>query len=269
MTRLQDDQNISSRPFDMSGRRGLILGVANHRSIAWAIAQTARQCGASVGIGVLDERAASKALPLVEGDDLSFIAQCNVQDDHQIDRLVGMAEREWGRIDFLVHSLAFAQLEDLRAPISAASRRGFLEAFEVSAHSLLRLSNRCGPLFSSDAAIVTLSYLGAEIAIPSYGLMGPVKAALEAEVRYLAAELGASGIRVNAVSAGPLKTLAASALPGFRQQLKSVGETTPLKRGVTHSEVANAALFLCSPLSSGITGEVLHVDAGQHAVREL
>jgi len=251
----------------LRGRRGLVLGVANHRSIAWTVTEQLRKWGAEVALSVLDERAEKRARGLLDGSTESLIARCDVCDDEQIEDLTTLLTQRWGTLDFIVHSVAFAHLEDLQTPLSGCRRTGYLDAFEVSAYSLLRVIDACRELLSSDASIITLSYLGAEIAIPSYGLMGPVKSALESQVRYLAAELGPSGVRINAVSAGPLKTLSAAAIPGFRQHLKESAEQTPLRRQITHQEVAQTVVFLCSSMSSGITGEVIHVDAGQHAVR--
>lgn len=251
----------------LSGRRGLILGVANHRSIAWSVTEHLKRWGADVALSVLDERAERRAQSLLAGARHSLITRCDVRDRTQVEALAAFIERHWGTLDFIVHSVAFAHLEDLQAPLSSCRRAGYLDAFEVSAYSLLSVVDACKELLSRDASIVTMSYLGAEVAIPSYGLMGPVKAALESQVRYLASELGPRGVRVNAVSAGPLKTLSAAAIPGFRQHLKESAEQTPLRRQITHAEVAQATVFLCSTMSSGITGEVLHVDAGQHAVR--
>ena len=218
-------------------------------------------------MSVLDERAEKRAQTLVTDSDQSFVTRCDVRVKGQIVKLGQLIEQRWGRVDFIIHSVAFAHLEDLKAPLSQCSRAGYLDAFEVSAYSLLSIISGCNGLLSADASIVTMSYLGAEVAIPSYGVMGPVKAALESQVKYLAAELGPRGIRVNAVSAGPLKTLAAAAIPGFRKHLKDSAEQTPLRRQITHQEVAQTVVFLCSSMSSGITGEVIHVDAGQHAVR--
>jgi enoyl-[acyl-carrier protein] reductase I len=244
-----------------------VLGVANHRSIAWTVAEQLRQWGADIALSVLDDRAEKRAQILIEGSAESFITRCDVRDEDQVNALATLIDQRWGKLDFIIHSVAFAHLEDLKAPLSSCRRQGYLDAFEVSAYSLLNITGSCQSLLSADASIITMSYVGAEVAIPSYGLMGPVKSALESQVRYLAAELGPRGIRVNAVSAGPLKTLAAAAIPGFRQHLKDSAEQTPLRRQITHEEVAQTVVFLCSSMSSGITGEVIHVDAGQHAVR--
>jgi enoyl-[acyl-carrier protein] reductase I len=190
-----------------------------------------------------------------------------VRDDEQLKRVIEEAAEALGGLDCLVHSVAFADLNDLRAPLDACSREGFQLAFDVSAYSLMRCVHWARPHLSESASVVTMTYLGARVAVPLYGLMGPVKAALEAEVRALASELGREGVRVNAVSAGPVKTLAAAGLPGFREKLNTLAEQTPLGRGVTQEEVAHAVCFLCSPLSSGVTGSTLYVDAGEHAVR--
>ena len=266
--------NTSTRsllcPLRLNGKRGIIFGVANHRSIAWACAERLMECGAEVILAVLDERSEKRARSLLaerEEESEHAVYQCDLRVEDELLSLIDTVKRNQGKIDFVIHSVAFAHLEDLKQPISQCRQRGFLDAMEVSAFSLLSIVNACRELWSESASVVTMSYIGAEIAIPSYGVMGPIKAALEAEVRYLAAEVGERGVRVNAVSAGPLKTLAASAVPGFRKQLKESGDFTPLKRRVNHREVADTVCFLCSQMSSGITGEVIHVDAGQHAVR--
>lgn len=272
---LMNSAFIPPCPLQLQGKKGLILGVANQRSIAWSCAEQLSLYGAELTLTVLDERAHKQAsklintLPLSDQPHPPLIIECDVRSSEDISRLSTLISSHWGKLDFLIHSIAFAQLEDLKKPITECSTTGYLEAMEISAYSLLSTINALKPLFSPQASIVTMSYLGSEVAIPSYGIMGPVKAALESQVRYLAAELGPQGIRVNALSAGPLKTLAASAIPGFRQQLKTSGELTPLRRNITHQEVAQTAVFLCSAMSSGITGETLHVDAGRHAVREL
>lgn len=252
---------------DLKGKVGLVFGVANHRSIAWSVAQTLLNAGAELALSVLDERAQKKAQALFQHESQGMVEQCDISQIDQLKALIHKIKQRWGRIDFIVHSIAFADIQALKNPISTCSREAYLQAMDISAFSLLSIVNESRELLSEQASIVTLSYLGAEIAIPSYGLMGPVKAALEAEVRYLAAELGSLGMRANVVSAGPLKTLAASAIPGFKQHLKEVGTSNPRGRGIEHQEVANVVCFLCSSMSSGINAEVIHVDAGQHAVR--
>ena len=248
------------------GRRGLVLGVANPRSLAWAAVEALAAAGAQVAFTYLDERAARRARPLAERVGSPFSAPCDVRDDASLKAAIDGAAAALGGLDFVVHSVAFAEQDDLAAPLYDCSREGFRIALDVSAYSLVRAVHFALPHLTAGASVVTLTYLGARVAVPLYGLMGPAKAALEAEVRYLARELGPRGVRVNAVSAGPVKTLAAAGLPGFRERLRETTARTPLGRGVTHEEVAAAVCFLCSPLSGGVTATTLHVDAGEHAV---
>ena len=250
----------------LQNKKGLVLGVANERSIAWHIAQTLHQAGAQIALTYLDERALRKVQPLVDLVQAPIAMACDVtQEQHMID-LFERITQEWGELDFIVHSLAYADIQDLKNPIQDCSQAGFLQAMNVSAYSLLRLVHHAQALLNPSASIVTMTYLGAEVAIAPYGIMGPVKAALESQVKYLASSLGEQQIRVNAISAGPIKTLAASAIPKFRTLLKETQQHTALRRGVTQQEVAQTVAFLVSDLSSGITAEVLHVDAGAHAV---
>jgi len=249
----------------LQGSKGLVLGVANQRSIAWAVVEELLSAGAQVGFTYLDERALRRVKALTER--AHYHAPCNVEDDEQLKAVIEGCAEALGGLDWVVHSLAFAEQSDLTEPLDACSREGYLKAMQISAYSLLRCVHWAKPLLNQGGSVVTLTYLGARVAIPMYGVMGPAKAALEAGVRGLAQELGAEGLRVNAVSAGPVKTLAAAGLPGFRDKLRTLGEQTPLGRGVTQAEVAQAVAFLCSPLSSGVTGTTLHVDAGEHAAR--
>ena len=254
------------RGFQLEGSRGLVFGVANQRSLAWSIVQNLHKQGAQTGIVYLNERALRRVQVLIDQTQAPLALPCDVQDDSQIEAVFQAAKELWGGLDFIVHSLAFAQIEDLKKPLHACSRSGYTLAMEVSAYSLLRLSHFAQPLMSEGGSITTLTYIGSEVAVPSYGVMGPTKAALESQVRYLAQELGEYGVRVNAVSAGPVKTLAAAGIPGFKELLRTTSTRTPMRRGVTHEEVAHTVTFLSSPLSSGITGEVIHVDCGAHAV---
>ncbi len=250
---------------DLKGKNALVTGIANNRSIAWGIAQQLHQAGANLGVTYLPDekgRFQKKVGELVEPLNPSIFLPCNVQDDAQIDQTFAEIQNKWGHIDILIHCLAFAQKEDLAGDFSATSREGFKTALDISAYSLTRLAKAAKPLLRDGGSIVTLSYLGGVKVIPNYNVMGIAKSALEMSVRYLAAELGSQNVRVNAISAGPIRTLASSAVGGILDMIHHVESTAPLKRTVTQTEVGNAAAFLCSDLSSGITGQVLYVDAG-------
>lgn len=251
----------------LAGKNGLVFGIANHRSLAWAIARAAAQHGARVGLNYHAPRLLRRVQPLAETINAPLLAECDVQDDAALDAFFEQAAAVFdGRLDFVVHSLAFAERDDLLGRFKDTSRAGFALAHDVSAYSLAAVARRAAPLMSAGGSIVTMTYYGAEKVVPNYNVMGVAKAALEASVRYLAADLGPDGIRVNAVSAGPIKTLAAAGIPGFRDMLKQVADKVPLRRNVTAEEVADPAVFLLSDLSRGVTGEVLHVDAGYHAI---
>lgn len=252
----------SSSLLNLTGLKGVVLGVANPRSIGWAVASFLHECGAEVGFTYLNDRALRHVQPLADQIHAPFYTACNVQDSEQVKTLIEQIKQTWGELDFIVHSLAFAHQADLKNPISNCTQEGFKEAMEISAWSLLNLVQHTHDLLNEGASITTLSYVGAERVVPLYGVMGPVKAALEAEVRYLAHELGPREIRVNAVSAGPIKTLSAAGIPGFRSLLKTAQESTAFKRGVSAREVAQCIALLVSPLSRCLTGEVLHVDCG-------
>jgi len=248
----------------LAGKNGLVFGIANHRSIAWAIAEAAHRHGARVGVSYFGERLERRVKPLAAQIDAPFCLPCDVGDDAALDACFEQAARAFdGRLDFVVHGVAFAQRDDLLDRFSKTSRDGHALAMDISAYSLTAMACRAAPLMSAGGAIVTLTYHGAAKVVPRYNVMGVAKAALEASVRYLAADLGPDGIRVNAVSAGPIKTLAASGIPGFRKMLGAAAEMAPLRRTVDQAEVADAAVFLLSDMARGITGEVLHVDAGQ------
>jgi enoyl-[acyl-carrier protein] reductase I len=248
---------------DLSGKSALVMGVANHRSLSWGIAQLLHQAGARLCLTYQGERlksmveAVAKDLPGIE------MVQCDVTRDADIDAVARQLESKWGSIEMLVHGIAFARKEDLEGTFVGTPREGFQMALEVSAYSLLNVTNRMLPLLEKNGgSIVTLSYLAAERAVPSYNVMGSAKAVLEQSVRQLAYELGPRNIRVNAISAGPVSTLAARGIHGFTDMLKKHAEKAPLKRNVTKEEVGKAGLFLLSDLASGVTGEVLYVDAG-------
>lgn len=250
---------------DLTGKTALVTGIANNRSIAWGIAQQLHQAGANLGITYLPDekgRYEKKVAELVEPLQPSVFVPCNVQNDEQIVAAFDTIRDQWGRLDILVHCLAFANKDDLVGDFSAVSRSGFATALDISAYSLIQLSRAAKPLMKDGGAIVTLTYLGGVKVIPNYNVMGIAKAALEMNVRYLAAELGSQNIRVNGISAGPIRTLASSAVGGILDMIHHVEQVAPLHRTVTQLEVGNAAAFLCSDLASGITGQILYVDAG-------
>jgi enoyl-[acyl-carrier protein] reductase I len=250
---------------DLTGKNALVTGIANNRSIAWGIAQQLHKAGAKLGITYLpDEKGKmeKKVAELVEPLRPSLFLPCNVQNDEQVKSTFEAIRNQWGSLDILVHCLAFANKDDLNGDFSQTSRAGFQTALDVSTYSLILLAGAAKPLMTQGGSIVTLSYLGSVRAIPNYNVMGVAKAGLEASVRYLAAELGPLQIRVNAISAGPIRTLASSAVGGILDMIHHVEKVAPLRRTVTQIEVGNAAAFLCSNLASGITGQVLYVDAG-------
>lgn len=248
----------------IAGRRALVFGVANERSIAWGITRALRAHGARIGLTYLNDVLERRVRPLGQEVGAELVLPCDVGDAAQVRAVFDEVKQQWGGLDILVHSIAYATREDMQGRFVETSRDGFLQALQISVFSLVELARAAEPLFPEDGgSIVTLTYYGAEKAIPNYNVMGVAKAALEATVRYLAMDLGPRGIRVNAVSAGPIRTLAAAGgVKDFRAILGMVEERAPLRRGVSQEEVGNAALFLCSPLASAVTGEVLHVDCG-------
>ena len=248
---------------DLSGKRALVMGVANHRSLSWAIAQCLHEAGAKMCLTYAGERLKSMVEELAAQLPGTLVLECDVTRDETIDAVARRLEREWGSVEFLVHGIAFARKEDLEGAFVATPREGFQLALDVSAYSLLNVTNRLLPLLEKNgASVVTLSYLAAERAVPSYNVMGSAKAVLEQSVRQLAYELGPKNIRVNAISAGPVSTLAARGIHGFTDMLRKHAEKAPLRRNITKEEVGKAALFLLSDLGSGVTGETLYVDAG-------
>lgn len=251
---------------EMQGRVALVLGVANHRSIAWAIAQRLSRAGAQVAFTYQGERLEKNVRELAgQLDPDALVVPCDVTRDEEIRAAVQAVGERYGRLDAVVHAVAYAPSEDLKGRFTDTSRSGYAIAQDVSAYSLIALAREAQPLLEKEGgSLLTLTYYGAEKVVLGYKVMGVAKAALEANVRYLAAELGPLGIRVNAISAGPVNTLAARGVPGFTQMLKHHAERAPLRRNVTPAEIAETALFLLSPASSGITGEVIHVDAGFH-----
>ncbi len=248
---------------DLTGKHALVMGVANHRSLSWAIAQTLHQAGATLCLTYAGERLQSMVQELAAQAPGTLVLECDVTRDATIDAVRERLAAEWGSIEIFTHGVAFARKEDLEGTFVATPREGFQLALDVSAYSLINVTNRILPLLEKNGgAIVTLSYLAAERAVPAYNVMGSAKAVLEQSVRQLAYELGPKNIRINAISAGPVSTLAARGIHGFTDMLKKHAERAPLKRNVTKEDVGKAGLFLLSDLSSGITGEVLYVDAG-------
>jgi len=246
----------------MSGKKALIFGVANERSIAWGITKAFHKEGAAIGLSYAGEALKDRVTPLAGQVGCDFIEPCDVGKDDQIDALFAKAKSKFGTIDVLVHAIAFAKKEDLEGQFVTTSRDGFRTALEVSCYSLVALARRAKDLMPNGGSILTLTYYGAEKVIPHYNVMGVAKAALEASTRYLAYDLGRQKIRVNAISAGPIKTLAAAGVGGFRSMLDYCEKNAPLNRLVTTEDVGNTALALCSDLGSAVTGEVIYVDAG-------
>ena len=250
----------------MEGKRGLIMGVANDRSIAWGIAQAAAQHGAELAFTYQGDALAKRVRPLAEQVGAKLVVPCDVSDDASIDAAFAALEAEWGSLDFVVHAIAFSDKNELDGEYLNTTRGNFLRTMDISCYSFTAVAQRAVPLMKNGGSLVTLSYLGAERVMPHYNVMGVAKAALEASVRYLAVDLGGRAIRVNAISAGPIKTLAASGIGDFRYILKWNELNAPLKRNVTIQDVGGAGLFLLSDIGAGVTGEVLHVDSGYHAV---
>lgn len=246
----------------MQGKKGLVVGVANKRSIAWSIAARVAEQGARLALSYQNERLGENVVELAKNLDKPLLLQLDVNDDAQIDAAFKQVREEFGTLDFMVHSVAFALKQDLEGSFLSTSREGYKIAQEISAYSLTALTRAAHPLMSEGGSIVALSYLGAERVIPHYNVMGVAKAALEASVRYLANDLGPSRIRVNALSAGPIKTLAAAGISGFSHMLEHHRKKAPLKKNTELAEVADAALFLLSDLSRGVTGQTIYVDGG-------
>jgi enoyl-[acyl-carrier protein] reductase I len=248
----------------LDGKRALIVGVATERSIAWGIAQAMHREGAELAFSYVNDKLKERVEPLAASLGSTLTLPLDVSLDTQIDAAFDRLKREWGHLDILVHAVAFAPREALAGGfVAATSRESFRIAHDVSSYSFTALARGAQPLMAGrQGALLTLSYLGAERSIPAYNVMGLAKASLEANVRYLAADLGPVGVRVNAISAGPIKTLSAAGIAGFRKMLGHVGAVAPLRRNVTLEDVGNAAAFLCSDLAAGITGEILHVDSG-------
>ena len=251
----------------LEGKKAVIFGVANDKSIAWAVAEAFRREGAEVALAYAGEAIGKRVIPLGKSIGASLILPCDVRSDQDLSRLFGEVGKAWGGIDILVHSVAFANKEELKGSFLNTTREGFATALDISAYSLIAMAKEAAPLMQGrNGSIIAMTYFGAQKVFPNYNVMGVAKAALEASVRYLAEAMGPGGTRVNAISAGPLRTLASAGVGGFGQIAGHVAGKAPLRRNITQEEVANAALYLGSTLSSGVTGEIHFVDNGYNII---
>jgi len=246
----------------LQGKKALIMGLVNNKSIAYGISKAFRDNGAEIALTWPGEAVRKRLDPLAGELGAAFTMPCDVTDDAQIDAAAAMIKEKWGTFDILVHAIAFANREDLQGKYIETSREGFGVALDISAYSLVAVSRALAPLMTEGGSVMTLTYFGAEKVVTNYNVMGVAKAALEASVRYLAFDLGEKGVRINAISAGPIKTLAASGIGGFNRILNHIDQHSPLHRNVTIDDVGSTALFLASPLAGGITGQTIHVDSG-------
>lgn len=263
------NQGINLEPrtaeaIDLSGRKCLVVGIANQHSLAWWAARHFRNAGAELAVTYLNDKAKPYVEPLARQLDAKLFLPCNVGVPRQLEAVFAAIKQQWGRLDLVFHSIAWARKEDLQGRLLDCSAEGFAESMLVSCHSFIRMAKLAEPLLGRGGSLTTLSYYGAEKVVDHYNVMGPVKAALEASVRYLAHEMGPAGIRVNAISAGPVRTRAASGIPHFEELLGEAARKAPLRRTVDACEVGRTALLLASDYAAAVTGEVLHVDAGFH-----
>lgn len=249
---------------DLKGRKGLVVGIANEQSLAWSAAQHFRNAGAELAITYLNEKAKPFVEPLAKQLSAQIFLPCNVSTSEQLEAVFDAIRNRWGRLDFLLHGIAWARKEDLHGRLTDCSAEGFAESMLISCHSFIRMAKLAEPLLDKGGSLMTLSYYGAERVVDHYNVMGPVKAALESSVRYLAHELGPKNIRVNAISAGAVETRAASGIEHFDELLNETRRKAPLRRTIDACEVGRAALLLASDYTTAITGEVLYVDAGFH-----
>lgn len=250
----------------MEGKRGLIMGLANNKSLAWGIAKKLAEQGADLAFSYQGEALEKRVRPLAEELGSNFLINCDVSDMEALDKSFDEIRNKWGALDFVVHAIGFSDKNELRGKYLDTSLDNFLMTMNISAYSLVAVAKRAVPLMSAGGSLLTLSYYGAEKVVPHYNVMGVAKAALETSVQYLANDLGPDGIRVNAISAGPIKTLAASGIGDFRYIMKWNELNSPLRRNTTIEDVGGSALYLLSDLASGVTGEVVHVDSGYHVV---
>jgi enoyl-[acyl-carrier protein] reductase I len=254
------------QPQILKGKKGLIMGVANDKSIAWGIAESMAQHGAKLAFTYQNEMLLKRLEPLAKSIDSENLYECNVADMDSLDRCFDSISKDFGNIDFVIHSIAFSDKNELRGRLVDTSLDNFLNSMNISCFSLIAIAKRAEVLLNEGGSITTLTYYGAEKAIPNYNVMGIAKSALECSVKYLANDMGPKGIRVNAISAGPIKTLAASGIGDFRSMLKMSEQVSPLRRNTSLQDVAGCAVYLSSYLSSGTTGEIIHVDSGYHTV---
>ena len=250
----------------LKGKRGLIMGLANNKSIAWGIAKACHDAGAELAFTYMGDAFKKRVEPLAKSINVTNIYDCDAGDSESLDHVFSEIEAEWGNLDFVVHAIGFSDKEELRGRYVDTSSKNFQMTMNISVYTFTAITQRAEKLMNNGGSILTLTYYGAEQVMPHYNVMGVAKAALEASVKYLAEDLGKDGIRVNAISAGPIKTLAASGIGDFRYILKWNELNSPLRRNVTQDEVGKTAVYLLSDLSSGVTGENLHVDAGYHVV---
>ena len=250
----------------LEGKRALVFGLANDHSIAWGIAQALHREGAELGFSSVEMLIHKRVRPLADQVGATFVEPCDVQRDEDIERVFRRWSDDYGSLDILIHAVAFANKDELAGEFIRTSREGFRLAHDVSAYSLVALSREARPLMSDGGAILTLTYYGAEKAVVNYNVMGAAKASLEACVRYLAVDLGPEGIRINAISAGPLRTLAASGVTGFKKMHRLFNEIAPLRRPLSIDDIGNAAVYLCSDMSRGTTGEIHYVDGGYNII---
>ena len=246
----------------MAGKRGLIMGLANDKSIAWGIARALSEAGAELAFSYQGEALKKRVEPLAASLGSDIVLPCDVGDEGSIDALFADLEQRWGKMDFLVHAIGFSDKNELRGRYVDTSRRNFLMSMDISVYSFTAVMQKAAPMMRDGGSAVTLTYYGSEKVMPHYNVMGVAKAALESSVRYLAADLGPVGTRVNAISAGPIKTLSAMGVSGFSDILKGIEDRSPMRRNVTQDDVGNTAAFLLSSMSNGVTGQVIYVDSG-------
>jgi len=250
----------------LSGKKGLVTGVANNMSIAWGIAQSCSEQGAELCFTYQNEKLLKRVKPLAEELGSDFIMECDATNSESLDSVFNAIDEKWGELDFVVHAMAYSDRNELKGRFVDSTKANFLNSMDISCFSLLEFAKRSEPLMKNGGSIITLSYLGAERVVQNYNVMGVAKAALECSVKYLANDLGGQGIRVNSISAGPIKTLASSAIGDFKSMLDEYAKLTPLKKNVTIEEVGDLAAFMVSDLSRSITGENIHADSGFHSI---